>query len=449
MNETYDYLVIGGGSGGIASARRAAEYGAKVALVEAGRMGGTCVNLGCVPKKVMWNAGMIAEHLHDAKDYGFDVEAVPFAWARIKEQRDAYIARLNGIYHRNLGKAGVTEYHGFAKFLSPNSVEVNGTTLHADHILIATGGYPRVPEIPGAEYGMTSNGFFELEALPKKVALVGAGYIAVELAGILHILGADVSLFIRRGEFLRSFDPVIRKTLMDEMLKSGVKVICETGIDAVEKAEDGSLTLVDHDNNRYDGFESLIWAIGRSPQIGIQLEKAGVALNDRGYIAVDKFQNTNVSGVYAVGDVTGKVELTPVAIAAGRQLAERLFNGKTDAHLDYENVASVVFSHPPIAAMGLTEDEARERFGEENIKTYNATFTNMYHAMTQRKTKTAMKLVVAGMEEKVVGIHIIGIGADEMAQGFAVALKMGATKADLDATVAIHPTAAEELVTMR
>uniref|UniRef100_A0A2I3N3R7 Glutathione reductase, mitochondrial n=1 Tax=Papio anubis TaxID=9555 RepID=A0A2I3N3R7_PAPAN len=377
---SYDYLVIGGGSGGLASARRAAELGARAAVVESHKLGGTCVNVGCVPKKVMWNTAVHSEFMHDHADYGFPSCEGKFNWRVIKEKRDAYVSRLNTIYQNNLTKSHIEIIRGHAAFTSDPkpTIEVGGKKYTAPHILIATGGVPSIPhesQIPGASLGITSDGFFQLEELPSRSVIVGAGYIAVEIAGILSALGSKTSLMIR------------------------------------------------HDK--------------------------GIQTDDKGHIIVDEFQNTNVKGIYAVGDVCGKALLTPVAIAAGRKLAHRLFEHKEDSKLDYNNIPTVVFSHPPIGTVGLTEDEAIHKYGEENVKIYSTSFTPMYHAVTKRKTKCVMKMVCANKEEKVVGIHMQGLGCDEMLQGFAVAVKMGATKADFDNTVAIHPTSSEELVTLR
>ena len=446
----FDYLVVGGGSGGLASARRAARHGAKVGLIEAGPLGGTCVNVGCVPKKVMWNAASIAEALHDASDYGFEAKPGPFNWNKIKIARDAYVKRLNGIYARNLDVDEVTYLEGYGKFVGPKTVEVNGERHTGDHVLVAVGGRPRWPSIPGAEFGMTSDGFFELDHLPDSVAVVGAGYIAVELAGIFRALGSEVTLFIRHEHFLRSFETMLRETLMEAMLDSGVNIETGREIVSVEKRGDGRLCITESKGARIEPFNALVWAIGRDPnttQLG--LDAAGVQMDSAGNIPVDAYQNTNADGVYALGDVTGKFQLTPVAIAAGRKLADRVFGGQAEAKLDYENIPTVIFSHPPIGTVGLTEDEAHALYGTDGVKCYTTRFTNMYHSVTQRRAPTAMMLVCVGAHEKVVGVHVIGMGADEMMQGFAVAVRMGATKADFDRTVAIHPTAAEELVTMR
>jgi glutathione reductase (NADPH) len=444
----YDYLVIGGGSGGLASARRAASYGAKVLLIEKGKLGGTCVNVGCVPKKVMWNCATIAEMIHDAPEYGFEVKEQGHDWNGLKVKRDAYIERLNGIYAKNLANDKVEYKAGLARFVGPKSVKVGEE--------VVSGGKPLIPDIPGKEHLITSDGFFELEQIPKKVAVIGAGYIAVEFAGIFAILGAETSLVIRHATPLRKFDSMIQTVLVEELEKSEVNIVRETQITAVTKNADGTFSLYTRDGKVLSGFDCVLAAIGRIPLTkDLGLENAGVKVNSEGYIVTDKFEQTNVENVYAVGDVNGKMELTPVAIAAGRRLSDRLFGGKEGSHLNYEMISTVVFTHPTIGTTGLTEEEARalESANPENpdlkVKVYKTRFTNMYHAPMQRKTATAMKLVCQGSNEKVVGLHTIGIGSDEMLQGFGVAVKMGATKADFDNCVAIHPTAAEELVTMR
>jgi glutathione reductase (NADPH) len=446
--ETYDYLVIGAGSGGLASARRAARHGAKVALVALGPLGGTCVNVGCVPKKVMWNAAECAEWLNDAAAYGFEVQPPKFDWSALKQARDAYVARLNGTYARNLELDRVELVQGRARFVAEDALDVNGRRLEARAILIATGGRPSVPDVPGAELGMTSDGFFALEARPERVAIVGAGYIAVELAGVLTSLGSEVTLFLRGERLLSGFDEMLSTTLASEMTAAGISLMSAHELQTVVRGSDGTLTVAAQHGQLHTGFDGLIWATGRIPNTDdLGLDAAGVRLGGRAEVMVDPFQATNVPGVFAVGDVTGKHQLTPVAIAAGRLLADRLFGGKTDARLDYEGIPSVVFSHPPIGTVGLTEAEARELYGDE-VKVYGTRFTNLRFGVTERKPKTAMKLVCVGAQEKVVGLHSIGAGSDELLQGFAVALKLGATKADFDRTLAIHPTAAEELVTM-
>lgn len=451
MAKHFDYICIGGGSGGIASANRAAMYGAKVALIEARHLGGTCVNVGCVPKKVMWHGAQIAEAIKMyGPDYGFDTTLNHFDWAKLVENREAYIGRIHTSYENVLGKNQIEVIEGFGKFVDAKTVEVNGEHYTADHILIAVGGAPTIPNIPGAEYGIDSNGFFALNEQPKRVAVVGAGYIAVEIAGVLSALGSDTHLFVRKESPLRSFDPMIIDTLVEVMEKEGPALHTHSIPKEVVKESDGSLTL-HFENGQTHNTDLLIWAIGRHPATDkINLAAAGVETNDRGYIKVDEYQNTNVSGIYCVGDIMeGGIELTPVAVKAGRQLSERLFNGKADAKMDYNLVPTVVFSHPPIGTIGLTETEAKAQYGEENVKVYTSSFTAMYTAVTQHRQPCKMKLVCAGEDEKVVGLHGIGYTVDEMIQGFGVAMKMGATKADFDSVVAIHPTGSEEFVTMR
>lgn len=449
MSKHYDLAVIGGGSGGLACAKRAASYGAKTVLIEKKALGGTCVNVGCVPKKVMWNAANIATSLHYAADYGLELSQQGFDWAGMKKRRDAYITRLNDIYGRGLEAAGVDTIHGMAQFKDRHTLTVNGEDIHAEHIVIAVGGHPAIPDLPGAGLGITSDGFFELDYLPGNVAVIGAGYIAVELAGVLNDLGAQVTLLLRNESFLRNFDTTLRDTLMEEMQRDGINVLTCIHLEKLKKHDD-RITLVSHDGMNIEGFDEVIWAIGRAPATAnLGLEHAGIKTDAHGYIETDDYQNTHTKGIYAVGDVTGRSALTPVAIAAGRRLADRLFDNQPDAKISYDNIASVVFSHPPIGTVGLTEDEAIAQYGADMIKVYQSRFTNMFYALSEDKRPTVMKLVTLGPEEKVIGCHVIGIGADELIQGFAVAINMGATKADLDRTIAIHPTAAEELVTLR
>jgi glutathione reductase (NADPH) len=447
-DQAFDLISVGGGSGGLACAQRAAEYGAKVAVIESHRLGGTCVNVGCVPKKVMWNAASVALSLADAEDYGFRVELGDNDWQALKGKRDAYVLRLNGIYERNLETKGVAYVRGAARFLDKSSVEVNGRRMTARHIVIATGGKATVPELPGADQGITSDGFFSLEQRPKRVAIVGSGYVACELAGAFHELGAQVDLFIRRDRLLTSFDVLLGKSLMREMREQGM-TIHDHVVPARVRGDSGVKTLTATDGRDFSGFDCLLWAVGRAGNVtGLDLRQAGVAVDDCDFVVTDGFQNTNVPGVYAIGDVTGRAALTPVAIAAGRRLSDRLFGNKTDRRLEYSMIPTVVFTHPPIGTVGASEAEARAQYGDA-VKVYVADFTPMYHALTTRKTHTDMKLVCVGAEQRIVGCHIIGTGADEMLQGFAVAIRMGATKRDFDDTVAIHPTSAEELVTMR
>ncbi len=447
-DQAFDLISVGGGSGGLACAQRAAEFGAKVAVIESHRLGGTCVNVGCVPKKVMWNAASVALSLNDANDYGFNVTVGDSDWPTLKRKRDAYVLRLNGIYERNLAAKGVTYVRGAARFLDKSTVEVNGERMTARHIVIATGGRPSVPTLPGSEHGITSDGFFSLEQRPKRVAIVGSGYVACELAGAFHELGTQVEIFIRKEHLLMSFDVMLGKSLMREMRDQGI-IIHHHVVPAQVREDSGLKTLTAVDGREFAGFDCLLWAVGRAASVaGLDLRRAGVAVDDCNFVVTDGFQNTNVPGLYAIGDVTGRAALTPVAIAAGRRLSDRLFGGKTDRRLEYSMIPTVVFTHPPIGTVGASEAEARAQYGDA-VKVYVADFTPMYHALTTRKTHTDMKLVCVGPEQRIVGCHIIGTGADEILQGFAVAIRMGATKRDFDDTVAIHPTSAEELVTMR
>ncbi|MFR5716002.1 MAG: glutathione-disulfide reductase [Streptococcus salivarius] len=450
MLKEYDYIVIGGGSGGIASANRAAMHGAKVILFEGKEVGGTCVNVGCVPKKVMWYGAQVAETLHRyAGEYGFDVTINKFDFATLKANRQAYIDRIHGSYERGFDSNGVERVYEYARFVDPHTVEVAGERYTAPHILIATGGHALYPNIPGSEYGITSDGFFELDEVPKRTAVIGAGYIAIEVAGVLNALGSDTHLFVRKDRPLRTFDKDIVDVLVDEMAKSGPTLHTHANATEVVKNADDSLTI-SFDNGETITVDCLIWAIGRAANTsGFGLEKTGVKLTEKGTIYSDEFENTSVPGIYALGDVTGKLDLTPVAVKAGRQLSERLFNNKADAKLDYTDVATVVFSHPVIGSVGLTEEKAIAKYGAENIKVYKSSFTPMYTALGDNRQPSTMKLVTLGEDEKIIGLHGIGYGVDEMIQGFSVAIKMGATKADFDNTVAIHPTGSEEFVTMR
>jgi len=448
----FDLLVLGGGSGGLAAAQRAAEYGARVAVFEPERLGGTCVNVGCVPKKVMWNAAELKAALEHAPYYGFEVKAGGHDWPKLKRGRDAYVLRLNGIYERNLDKKGIVTVRAAATLAGPTElVTTEGERFSAPHIVIAVGGAPMKPALPGAELAITSNDFFSLERLPRRIAIVGSGYVAVELAGVLNSLGSEVQLFIRHDRVLRHFDALLGEKLTLAMRASGIDVVTGAVIRALARPPGATaLTLDAADGRRFEGFDEVLFAIGRAPSTpGLGLEKVGVVCSSAGHVVVDRYQNTSAPGIYAVGDVTGHAELTPVAIAAGRRLADRVFGGMTERHLNYDVLPTVVFSHPPIGTVGLSEEQARERHPNEPIKVYKSEFVSMFYALTDVKPQTAMKLVCVGADERVVGCHVIGLGADEMIQGFAVAVTMGARKRDFDDTIAIHPTSAEELVTMR
>ncbi len=449
----FDFIAIGGGSGGIASAARASMHGAKVAIIEPRELGGTCVNRGCVPKKAMWYAAEIAHHSKLARDYGFDSRRGHLDWDKLVSTRENYISNIHKFYDGYLDRLNITHIKGYGKFVDAHTLEVNGEQYTADHIVIAPGGAPTIPAIDGAEMGITSDGFFELDHQPKKVLVAGSGYIAVELAGVLNALGSEVTLAFRKEGVLRSFDPMLSEALMEQMETDKIRMLKLHTPEKVIKTDDGTMTVHFETGPEacasYEGFDCVIWAIGRKPLTEmLNLTAAGIEVNKRGYIPTDEFQNTNVEGVYAIGDITGRAQLTPVAIAAGRRLSRRLFNGESELKLDYDNIASVVFSHPPIGSVGYSEAEAVGHYGEEQIKVYTSRFTPMLTALTSHRQPAAMKLVCQGDDEKVVGLHVIGAGADEMLQGFAVAIKMGATKEDFDNTVAIHPTGAEEFVTM-
>jgi len=451
MTHSYDYdlIAVGGGSGGIATANRAGSYGARCLVIESDSvLGGTCVNRGCVPKKVMWYGGAMAHALRDAEGYGFDVTVNGFDWTALVEKREKYISNINNSYAKYLGQNNVETLSGRARLVDAHTVEVDGKHYSAERIVLAPGGYARVPDIPGKELGVTSDGFFEFTQQPGRVLVLGAGYIAVELAGMMQAMGSDVTLAVRHDSFLRDFDLMLQEKLMEEMLSEGLTVATQFTAASLSSVGE-TISATSESGKVLEGFDAVIFAVGRAPATNdLGLENAGVASDDRGYIPVDKYQETNVPGIFALGDVTGQAELTPVAIAAGRRLADRIYDHQEGRHLEYSLIPTVVFSHPPMATVGLTEKQAREQHGDA-VKVYNSAFTAMYNSFTPHKTKTAMKLIVTGADEKIIGIHMIGLAADEMLQGFAVAMRMGATKRDFDDTIAIHPTSSEELVTLR
>jgi glutathione reductase (NADPH) len=443
----FDIIAMGGGSGGLAVAQRAAEYGARAAVIEQGRLGGTCVNAGCVPKKVLWNAAHIVEGARDAAGYGISLPEAKVDWEDMRNRRDAYIVRLNGVYARNLEKRGVVHISGRATFQDAHTVMVGSNRYTADHIVVATGGQPLRPALPGQELGLTSDEFFAMHSRPNRVAVIGSGYIAVEIAGVLNAFGSKVELVARGDTVLREFDTLVQSALMREMRSAGIEFHLNT-LTASLAQDAGGIHLTSADGSRLGGFDAVIWALGRQPSTAdLQLERAGLRTDAQGFLRTDAYQQTTVASIYAIGDVTGRSALTPVAIAAGRRLADRLFNGQIDRHLDYSGIPTVVFSHPPVGTVGLTEAQARADHSHVEIKT--TAFVPMYYALTERRQRCEMKLVLAGAEQRVVGCHIVGDGADEMLQGFAVAMRMGATLKDFQNTVAIHPTNAEELVTMR
>jgi len=447
VTQAWDLVVIGGGSGGLACAQRAARHGARVAVAEPGPLGGTCVNAGCVPKKIMYHAAELAHGIADAADYGFSVSLAGHDWAALKARRDAYVERLRGIYLENLAKSGATLFRERARLADRNRVVIGGATHTAKHVVVATGGRPLVPAVPGAEAAITSDGFFALARMPASVVIVGSGYVAAELSGVFAGLGARVTVAIRSDRILRSFDEMLSARLMAAMQADGIEIATQaTPAGLLKSAEGHRLALADGRN--LGPFECVIWAIGRTPETaGLGLAEAGVEIGAGGEIVTDLKQDTSAPGIHAIGDVTGRSELTPVAIAAGRRLADRLFGGAADRHLDYRLIPTVVFSHPPIGTVGLTEAEARAAHGD-SAEVFRHDFMPLYHGITARRRRAEVKLVTVGGDRRIVGLHAIGMGADELLQGFAVALRLGATKRDFDDTVAIHPTSAEELVTL-
>lgn len=446
-SDHFDLAVLGAGSGGIAMAIRAARHGARVAVLEPGALGGTCVNVGCVPKKAMWLAAELADAQQLAREVGFDLTPGPLDWEAFVTRRSRYIANIHASYRRRFADLGIRLIGERGRFLAPDRIAAGRHEISAAHVLIATGMHPQRLAIPGGELGIDSDGFFGLRACPRRVAIVGSGYIAVELAGVLRALGAEVSVFARSGRLLRSFDGELGDALAAAMRGQGITLAFDRQLLAATH-EPGGYALRFAAAESAGGFDCLIWATGREPNTAdLGLAAAGVALDAGGYVVTDEWQNTSAPRVHCVGDVSGRVALTPVAIAASRRLADRVFGGHTDAKLDYDNIATVVFSHPPIATVGLSEEAARAHYGDA-VRVHRSSFRPMLAALAQREQKTLMKLVCVGAEERIVGIHLFGSAADEIVQGFAVALKMGARKADLDATVAIHPTSAEELVLM-
>lgn len=447
----FDLIVLGGGSGGIASAIRAARHGANVAVIEENHLGGTCVNLGCVPKKVMFNAALIADMLHKSSDYGFSKVESTLDWSLLVKKRNAYIARLREIYAQRFREHAITHIRGRGVFVDPHTLEVCGKRYTASHIIIATGGKPITPtDLDGAEHAIDSDGFFQLTEQPQNVAIIGSGYIGVEFASMLHNLGSKTHLLLRGDRLLSHFDEMLGETLAEIMHQQGLLLHKNHQAKQIIVQSNGKKTILCESKPPITDLDTVIIAVGRAPQTReLNLTTLGIKEDKQGFIAVDRYQNTSIPGVYAIGDVTNAPALTPVAIAAGRKLADRLFNNQTEAHLNYENICSAIFSHPPIGSVGLSEKEAIATYGKDQIKIYKTKFNPMFDALSEEKTPTAMKLVTQGVNEKIIGLHIIGNNADEILQGFGVAIKMGACKQNFDDTVALHPTSAEELVTMR
>jgi glutathione reductase (NADPH) len=452
MAEDFDLIVLGGGSGGLAGAFRAAEHGARVALLEPSALGGTCVNVGCVPKKAMWIAAELAGRLRLAGALGFPVEPACPDWAELVAAREGYIENIHASYRRRLDEAGVALLPVRGRFTGPRTIECDdGVRLDAAHVLVATGGHPFVPDLPGASLGGTSDDFFDWTHAPGRVALVGGGYVAVELAGVLQALGVRVDMFVRGQRLMDSFDAEVTALLAEDYRQAGIRVHFGHDVRMVEGAGEAFRirARADRVDVDFDGFDRVLFATGRRPNTdGLGLDVAGVATDARGHVVIDAHNDTNVDGVHAVGDVGTDPPLTPVAIAAARRLMDRLFGG-IDRPLDRGGIPTVVFSHPPIGKVGLGEVEARERFGDDAVHVARSNFRPMLHALADSPQRSLFKLVCAGPDRRVVGLHLLGEGADEILQGFAVAMKRGATLDDLHDTVAIHPTSAEEVVLMR
>ncbi|MDQ3229890.1 MAG: glutathione-disulfide reductase [Pseudomonadota bacterium] len=446
----FDLIVIGGGSGGLAGAFRAATHGARVSLLEPAALGGTCVNVGCVPKKAMWLAADLSQRISMAAQLGFDVPAPQLDWAVFIAHRQRYIENIHHSYQQRLDENTIALLPARATFVAPDTVETSdGVRLRAPHILIATGGQPLRPKIPGAELGLVSDDFFQLCSAPARVAVIGGGYIGVELAGVLQALGSRVDMFVRGRRVLQGFDEDLTTQLVRDYLHYGTRTHFGFDVQALEQTDDGRIRLSDALGEYSEPFDKVIFATGRRPSTdALGVDRAGIELDAKGHITVDAYQNTSVPGIHAVGDVTAHEALTPLAIAAARRLMDRLFGGDADAKIDYRDVATVVFAHPPIGKVGMTEAEARLEHGDA-VRVYRTGFRPMLHALADSPQRSLFKLVCVGEDERVVGIHLLGEGADEILQGFAVALKSGITKRDLDDTVAVHPTSAEEVVLMR
>lgn len=448
MTASHDLIVLGAGSGGLATAFRAARHGARVALVEPRELGGTCVHRGCVPKKAMWIAAQWAQEQRWATALGFDAKPGPLDWRHFREVRVAYIGGIDRRYAERLEQAGVELVRQAARFVATDTVELaDGGRAQAPHVVIATGARPRRLDLPGFDLGLVSDDIFALDAAPARVAIVGGGYVASEFAGLLRALGCSVEM-LARERLLGGFDAELVRALREHMHGQGIAVQLDTDVRGARRTDDG-IVLDDAAVAGTRGpYDAVLWAVGRVPNTeSLGLDTVRVKRDDKGHVTTDAWQDTNVAGIHAVGDVTGRHALTPVAVAAGRALADRLFGGQDESWLDYRNIPSVVFSKPPLGRVGLTEEEARERHGDA-VRIHCSRFTPMAWALVGKREQSLMKLVCVGEDERVVGIHLLGASADEMLQGFAVALKRGIRKRDLDATVAIHPTSAEELVLM-
>jgi len=446
---TYDYdlFVIGAGSGGVRAARMSATYGARVGIAEATYLGGTCVNAGCIPKKLLYYASHFAEDFEDARGYGWDAHRPAFDWSTLIRNKDKEIARLNGVYDRLLKNAGVELHHGRATVVDPHTVELGGKRFTAERILVATGGYPRMPRIEGGELAISSDEAFHLKEMPKRVVVVGGGYIGVEFAGIFNSLGAKVTLVFRGLHLLRGFDDDIRTFLAEEMRKKGIELRPNANVCRIEKKSDG--LRAELENGVEVETDCVLFAVGRGASTrGLGLEEAGVELNPDGGVVVNDFFQSSVPSIYAIGDVIERVRLTPVAIAEAMALSRMWFKGEP-VRMDYVNIPTAVFSQPNVGTVGLSEAQARALGNGAKVDIYASTFRPLRHTVSGREERTLMKLVVDRATGRVLGCHMVGPDAGEIIQGFAVAMKCGATKSQLDATIGIHPTSAEEFVTMR
>lgn len=444
MTEKFDLVVIGAGSGGVRAARVAASLGARVAIIEGRFFGGTCVNVGCVPKKMFAYASEFPQLAELASDYGFSIDAGQVDWEKLRSNKDREIARLNGIYEKLLNSAGVTVYTGYGQIVTANQVRVGDQVLDAEHILVATGGKPWLPEFPGSEHALISDDLFSLPVLPKTAVVVGGGYIASEFASILNGLGVEVTQLYRGDLFLRGFDQDIRQHVANQMRHHGVQLRFQTEVESIS-AEGATRRVQLNDGETLD-VDQVFYAVGRVPKVDGLFEGVEVKLKPNGAIAVDESYQTSVAGIYAVGDVIDRIQLTPVALAEGSWLAHRLF-GKTPPALDYVNIATAVFSHPNIATVGLTQHEALQHYGA--VRVYRSEFRPLRYSLGAQQSRTLMKLIVDDASDRVVGLHMAGDEAAEIVQGFAVAVKMGALKSDFDQTIGIHPSSAEEFVTLR
>ncbi|MCY3750557.1 MAG: glutathione-disulfide reductase [Gammaproteobacteria bacterium] len=441
----YDLFVIGAGSGGVRAARMSGGFGAKVAIAEDRYLGGTCVNVGCIPKKLFVYAAHYAEDFHDAAGYGWQVSEPVFDWNVLLNNKNIEIKRLNGIYENLLKRNNVVLYNGRAVLTGPNTIRVNDGDINARRILVATGGWPHIPDIPGREHVISSNEAFFLDTLPASVVIVGGGYIAVEFAGIFHGLGVDTTLVYRGDLFLRGFDGEMREFLAEQMHLKGIKLLFNSRIDSIE--QQNGRYLVNTAGTETITADLVMYATGRRPNTdNLGLETAGVELNEKGAIRVDDEYRSSVPSIYAIGDVTDRMNLTPVATAEGTALANNLFNNQS-RRVDYRDVPTCIFSQPNLGTVGLTEQQARQEYA--NVEIYKSRFTSLKHTLTGSSEKTLMKIIVDKDTDKVLGVHMVGPDAGEIIQGIGIALKAGATKATFDATIGIHPTAAEEFVTMR